>query len=463
MSFRTVAAWPALVLLLTLGLIGQVLAQPRQGSSDVSYQADITFTLETGIADGKMVFIGRAGSILGVVNPQLNIPENSVVQINLVNGDGAVHDIAVPDLGIKSDNITGQGSSTSIVFRVGESGIIKYICSLPGHEAAGMVGELVVGEQAPLAESDVPLLSQDPNAVGDPVGAREPLHLTVDLETTEVIGQLADGSTYGFWTFNDQVPGPLIRARVNDTITINMANAANSAHIHSIDLHAVNGPGGGAAVTQAAPGQTKSFSFKALRPGLYVYHCATPMVAQHITNGMYGLILIEPEGGLAAVDKEFYVMQGELYTSSPHGTLGHQHFSMDNMLNEQAQHFLFNGHTNALTQVHRMEAEVGDTVRIYFGVGGPNASASFHVIGEIFDRVYQEGSLSNPPLLDVSTIIVPAGGASLVEFQLDYPGRYTLVDHALSRAEKGLVGFLHVTGPEDPEVFQSLESSSAAP
>src|SRR5690606_17381399 len=144
-----------------------------------------TFTLETGIADGKMVFIGRAGSILGVVNPQLNIPENSVVQINLVNGDGAVHDIAVPDLGIKSDNITGQGSSTSIVFRVGESGIIKYICSLPGHEAAGMVGELVVGEQAPLAESDVPLLSQDPNAVGDPVGAREPLHLTVDLDTTE--------------------------------------------------------------------------------------------------------------------------------------------------------------------------------------------------------------------------------------------------------------------------------------
>src|SRR5690554_2080135 len=447
-----------IVLLMLLLFLNPALAQQGSRSGNVTYTPDITFTLETGIANGKMVFVGRAGTIRGEINPTLHVPENSVVQINLINGDGAVHDIAVPEFGVDSEDITGKGSSTSVVFRVGKSGTFKYICSLPGHEAAGMVGQLVVGEQMAQSEAEqAPVLAQDPNEVGEPVGKREPRHLTVDLETTEIKGQLADGSTYTFWTFNDRVPGPFIRARVGDTITINMANAEDSSHIHSIDLHAVTGPGGGAAATQAVPGESKTFTFKALQPGLYVYHCATPMVAQHIANGMYGMILIEPEGGLEPVDKEFYIMQGELYTSSPHGALGHHQFSIENLLEERAQHFMFNGHMNALTKIHRMEAEVGDTVRIFFGVGGPNATSSFHVIGEIFDKVYQEASLTSPPLTDVQTTLVPAGGATMVEFKVDYPGQYTLVDHALSRVEKGLAGLLHVVGEHDDTVFKSSE------
>src|SRR5690606_24789903 len=207
-------------------------------------------------------------------------------------------------------------------------------CTLPGHKAAGMFGKLIVGEPQQAAESTALDISQDPTSVGTPVGKRGPQTLTVDLETTEVVGQLASGSTYKYWTFNNKVPGPMIRARVGDTVTVNLSNAKDSSHIHSVDFHAVTGPGGGAAVTQVPPGQTKSFTFKALHPGLYVYHCATPMVAQHITNGMYGMILIEPEGGLSKVDREFYVMQGELYTTQKHGSQGLQEFSLEKLLDE---------------------------------------------------------------------------------------------------------------------------------
>lgn len=441
----------------SLGLVGPALAAKADTSADVTYRPDVTFTFRTGIADGKFVYIGHTGTIEGQINPDLHVPENAVVQINVINGDGATHDIAVPEFGVKSDEFTGQGSSTAVVFRASKKGTFEYLCTLPGHRAAGMFGNLIVGEPQEQEKSAALDIVQDPTAVGTPVGNRGPEHVTVDLETTEVVGQLDNGTTYTYWTFNDKVPGPFIRVREGDTVTINMANAENSAHIHSIDLHAVTGPGGGAAVTQAAPGQTKSFTFKALKPGLYVYHCATPMVAQHITNGMYGMILVEPEGGLPEVDREFYIMQGELYTAQKHGTRGHQEFSLEKLLDEKPEHMMFNGAMGALTDRYKLEANVGETVRIYFGVGGPNLISSFHVIGEIFDRVYDQASLTSPPLTDVQTTLVAPGGATMVEFKVDVPGNYTLVDHALSRAEKGLAGTLVVKGAENPDIFRSNE------
>lgn len=441
----------------SLGFVGPALAGNANTSADVTYRPDVTFTLRTAIADGRLVYIGHTGDIEGQINPDLHVPENAVVQINVINGDGAIHDIAVPEFGVKSDEFTGQGSSTAIVFRANKNGTFEYLCTLPGHRAAGMFGNLIVGEPQEQEQSDALDIVQDPTAVGTPVGTRGPEHVTVDLETTEVVGQLDNGTTYTYWTFNDKVPGPFIRVREGDTVTINMANAEDSAHIHSIDLHAVTGPGGGAAVTQAAPGQTKSFTFKALKPGLYVYHCATPMVAQHITNGMYGMILVEPEGGLPEVDREFYIMQGELYTAEKHGTRGHQEFSLEKLLDERPEHLMFNGAMGALTDRYQLEANVGETVRIYFGVGGPNLISSFHVIGEIFDRVYDQASLTSPPLTDVQTTMVAPGGATIVEFKVDVPGNYTLVDHALSRAEKGLAGTLVVKGDENPDIFRSDE------
>jgi nitrite reductase (NO-forming) len=423
-------------------------------SSNVAPVADVVFTLRTEIADGKLVFVGEAGAIKDQVNPDLRVPEGKVVQINLVNGDGALHDISVPEFGAKSDQISDKGASTTIVFRATKGGTFEYICTLPGHKAAGMVGRLIVGDTKSVA-STATEIAMDPNKVGTPIGKRAPKNLEFSMSTTEVEGKLSDGSTYKYWTFDNRVPGPFLRVRKGDTVKFNLTNDPKSINIHSIDFHAVTGPGGGAAVTQVAPGQTKSFTFKALNPGLYVYHCATPMVAHHISNGMYGLILVEPEEGLPKVDKEFYVMQGELYTAQKHGTTGLQEFSLDKLLDENPEHITFNGSMDALTKTFKMEANVGETVRIFFGVGGPNLTSSFHVIGEIFDRVYDLASLETPPLRDVQTTLVPPGGATMVEFKVEYPGKYILVDHALSRLEKGLVGFLHVNGKADDSVFKT--------
>ncbi len=441
-----------------LGFMAVTLAAVAQSSSDVKSRADVTFTLRTSIAEGKLVFISAAGPTKGQVNPDLRVPENAVVQINLINGDGAIHDIAIPEFGVNSEQVIGLDAATAVVFRAAKNGTFEYLCTLPGHKAAGMYGKLIVGDSKQDAEAEARDLSKDPREVGEPVGDREPRKVTVNLETTEVEGRIGEGSSYRYWTFNNTVPGPFIRVRVGDTVTVNMKNSIESTHIHSVDFHAATGPGGGAAVTQAAPGQTRSFTFKAMHPGLYVYHCATPLVAQHVSNGMYGMILVEPEGGLPKVDQEFYIMQGELYTAERHGSRGLHEFSLEKLLDETPEHMMFNGNTAALTETYPMEVGVGDTVRIFFGVGGPNLTSSFHLIGEIFDRVYNQASLTGTPLTDVQTTLVPTGGAVMVEFEADYPGNYTLVDHALSRVEKGLAGVLTVKGKADAAIFHSKEA-----
>lgn len=301
--------------------------------------------------------------------------------------------------------------------------------------------------------SDLPDISRAPDDLPKPLKRTSLDEVHVELETVEVTGRLADGSSYTYWTFNGKVPGPFVRVRVGDTVVVTLKNAENSTMVHSVDFHAVTGPGGGAVATQTQPGEETSFTFKALNPGLYVYHCATPMVAQHIANGMYGLILVEPEGGLPPVDREFYVMQGEIYTAEPFTQKGAKTFDLVRLLNESPEYFVLNGAVGALTVDHPLEARVGETVRIFFGVGGPNFPSSFHVIGEIFDRVYELASLTSPPLTDVQTTLVPTGGAAMVEFKVEVPGRYILVDHSLSRLERGLAGYLLVEGPAAPEIF----------
>jgi nitrite reductase (NO-forming) len=248
---------------------------------------------------------------------------------------------------------------------------------------------------------------------------------------------------------------------VGDTVEVELQNPSDSSERHSVDFHAVTGPGGGAVATDAAPGETKGFTFKALKPGLYVYHCAVPLAAQHIANGMYGLILVEPEQGLPPVDREFYVMQGEIYTSQPYGTKGKLTGSPDRLMDETPEYYVFNGAANALTGDNALTARVGETVRIYFGVGGPNKTSSFHVIGEIFDKAYQLASLTSDPLTDVQTISVPPGGAAVVDLTLDVPGEYVLVDHALSRAARGLVGKLVAEGPQRTEIFDGASIKTA--
>ena len=298
-------------------------------------------------------------------------------------------------------------------------------------------------------------IAENPVNIPPPITRREPTTVRVDLETVELEAHLDDRAMFRFWTFNGKVPGPFVRVRVGDTVEVHLKNAEDSWMMHNVDFHAATGPGGGAEATTAAPGEERSFSFKALNPGIYVYHCAVPPVALHIANGMYGLILVEPEEGLPPVDREFYVMQGEIYTEEPFGSSGLLTESYEKLLNERPEYFVLNGHVGALTDHYPLRAQVGETVRIYFGVGGPNYTSSFHVIGEIFDKAYQLGSVTSAPITDVQSISVPPGSANIVEFKCEVPGRYVLVDHALSRAERGLAGYLIVEGPENLEVFNA--------
>jgi nitrite reductase (NO-forming) len=294
-------------------------------------------------------------------------------------------------------------------------------------------------------------LTSPPN-VPTPVGVRKAKKLIVKLEILEKEGELTDGVKYIYWTFGGTVPGSFIRTRVGDEVEFHLQNHPNNKLPHNIDLHAVTGPGGGAESSFVAPGHEKVFSFKTLNPGLYVYHCATAPVGMHIANGMYGLILVEPEGGLPLVDKEYYIMQGDFYTKGKNGERGLQPFDMQKAIDEKADYVVFNGKVGALTGDNAITANVGETVRLFVGNGGPGLVSSFHVIGEIFDRVHIEGGdMVNE---NVQTTLIPAGGAAIVEFKVDVPGTFILVDHSIFRAfNKGALGMLKVGGEENKKIY----------
>jgi nitrite reductase (NO-forming) len=299
-------------------------------------------------------------------------------------------------------------------------------------------------------------IARDPNDVPPPLKRSKSATVQIDITAKEVIAEMAPDVYMNYWTFDGTVPGPFLRVREGDTVVLTLRNDPTSLHHHSIDLHAVTGPGGGAAATIVEPGQSKTITFKALRAGLFVYHCAHPNVANHMAHGMYGLILVEPKEGMSKVDKEFYVMQGEFYTAGGLGRKGLQLFDPQAMLDGKAQYVVFNGKTKAL--IGNMTGNVGETVRMYVGNGGVNLVSNFHVIGEIFDRVYPEAALRDPHDA-VQTTLVPAGGASVVEFGLDYPGNYVLVDHALARLDRGAWGVLHVEGEADKTIFDGIIES----
>jgi nitrite reductase (NO-forming) len=277
--------------------------------------------------------------------------------------------------------------------------------------------------------------------------------VVIHLEVKEVEGHLAEGVKYTFWTFGGKVPGKFIRIREGDLVEFHLDNHPNNKMPHNIDLHAVIGPGGGAASSLTAPGHSSVFTFKALNPGLYVYHCATAPVAMHVGNGMYGLIFVEPKEGLPKVDHEYYVMQGDFYTKGPNGQQGLQPFSMTKAIAEKPEYVVFNGATNSLLGDKALQAKVGETVRLFVGNGGPNMTSSFHVIGEIFERVWVEGNTSNV-LQNVQTTTIPPGGATIVDFKVSVPGTYILVDHSLTRAfNKGALAQLKAIGAEDKSVY----------
>lgn len=313
-------------------------------------------------------------------------------------------------------------------------------------------------DDAPLQGEEIAILTDAPN-VPPPITRKHPTKVKVEVEVTELVKRMADGVDYTFWTFGGNVPGNFIRVRQNDEVEFTLKNHPSSKMPHNIDLHAVTGPGGGAEASFTAPGKQTTFSFKALNPGLFIYHCATAPVGMHIANGMYGLILVEPKEGMAPVDKEYYVVQGDFYTTGKHGEAGLQGFNMQKALDENPDYVVFNGSVGSMTGESALKAKKGETVRLFMGNGGPNLISSFHVIGEIFDRVYPEGGSRFQE--NVQTTLIPAGGATICEFELDVKGDFILVDHSIFRAfNKGALAVLSVEGDDDLMVFSGKTRES---
>lgn len=344
---------------------------------------------------------------------------------------------------------------TSLPFRIFTLGLAFALagtlsaCNNGEKKSQAPADDRIVGEE-------VAILTDAPN-VPPPITRTHATKMVVHLEVTEVEKTIVDGTRYVFWTFGGSVPGKFIRIREGDEVEFHLHNHPDSKVPHNIDLHAVTGPGGGAAASFTAPGHTSVFSFKALNPGLYVYHCATAPVGMHVANGMYGLIFVEPKGGLPKVDREFYVMQSDFYTEGKYGAPGLQAFSMEKAVREDADYVVFNGAVGAMAGDNAVKAQVGETLRLFVGNGGPNLVSSFHVIGEIFDVVYTEGG-TIPNQRNVQTTLVPAGGSAIVDFKVDVPGTLILVDHSIFRAfNKGALGMIKVEGPEDKVVYSGKQ------
>lgn len=295
-------------------------------------------------------------------------------------------------------------------------------------------------------------IGADPNEVPPPITRTESEVVKIELVAQEVISEVAPGIYFNYWTFNKQVPGPMLRVREGDMVEVTLTNHPSSLHPHNIDLHAVTGPGGGATLSKVNPGETKTFSWKALNPGLYIYHCATPNVSTHNSHGQYGLILVEPKEGMSPVDKEFYIVQGELYTKGVIGKKGLTIFDGNALLDEEPNYVTFNGRIEQDGQP-RMKMKVGEKARIYVGNGGVGLISSFHPIGEIFDTVYPEGGIGGSIFKNIQTTAVLPGGAAIVEFTAEVPGNLVLVDHALARMNKGAWAIIQVEGDAQPHIY----------
>jgi nitrite reductase (NO-forming) len=331
--------------------------------------------------------------------------------------------------------------------------------STPAALPGGATGGSAKGDFGPPQGEPIHAVLTSPPEVPPPTNRTQPAKVIVELEVIEKEMPISEGVNYTFWTFGGTVPGSFIRVRQGDTVEFHLKNSPDSKMPHNIDLHGVTGPGGGAASSFTAPGHESQFTFKALNQGIYVYHCATAPVGMHIANGMYGLILIEPPEGLPKVDHEYYVMQGDFYTTGKYREKGHQPFDMEKAIDESPTYVLFNGHEGALTGDKALTAKTNESVRLFVGNGGPNLISSFHVIGEIFDRVQQEGGTH--PQENVQTTLIPSGGAAIVEFHTEVPGSYVMVDHSIFRAfNKGALAILKVDGGENKAIYSGKEVDS---
>ncbi len=323
---------------------------------------------------------------------------------------------------------------------------------------AGLISALVMAPCLAInagvvsAETIQAQLLKAPN-VPAPITRTQPATVVVNLEASEWVGPISDDNRYEFWGINEMVPAPMIRVMVGDTVEVKFKNKKDSKQSHNLDFHKATD---GAALVTAEPGKEAKLSFKATKQGLFVYQSSTeaPYNIQHLLSGMYGLILVEPAGGLKPVEKEFYVMQSEFYMKD--GKKGDTLvFSNQKVLDADTSYVVHNGHMTALVKIP-LRSRVGETTRWFFGNAGVNFDSSWHVIGEMLDRVWPAGDVAKAPLESIQSTLVQPSEATIGEFKGEMPGTFVSVDHSLFRTEKGALGLLKIDGPTNPSLFKGL-------
>jgi nitrite reductase (NO-forming) len=455
----------AVGLLLAEGLVGLVLVTGgasllRPGAPATSTGVPVpngppvTFELKAFMTG----YVGVNGSIQGVKDPTLSVGWGDHITLIVVDGEAAQHDLHLDGYNLQTKWLTAIGQSDQLVFQASQQGSFYYYCTFPGHRQAGMQGLFVVGPATnpigPEANLTTPLISHNVTGIPPPITRNSSATVNIYLGAQEATAEIEPGVSFTYWTYNGTVPGPFFRVRVGDTVVVHFYNSPTSMMNHSVDFHAVTGPGGGAAVTQTAPGHWSNFTFLAMTPGLFVYHCGSPNIPTHIAMGMYGMILVQPPQGLPPIDHEFYLMEGELYLQWPIHTLGNQLFNGTALLNFDPTYVVFGGRYDAYTGSRALRVSVNDSVRIFFGEAGPNLYSAFHMIGSMFDRTYLYGDLTDPPLHNLQTVPVPPGSTAMMEFNATYPGNYPLVDHQIANAiDKGAYAILNVTGWANSSIF----------
>jgi nitrite reductase (NO-forming) len=431
--------------------VGVACVPSRLAQSDTNLQLQVTGSEFKFQMSNQRVPVGQKVTI--------SFTNHGTIEHNFTSDIAGVHLVAQP----------GQTVSTTTSFS--SAGDVYFVCTIPGHKEAGMQTKVAAAasstgaaassaNQSAVAVAGVSTSAVTPvppgtqrlphGQIAPPIHRTDPALVKVTLEVQQVIGLVTDGVAYRYWTFGGSVPGPMVRVRQGDTVELTLVNPPGVEATHSINVHAAIGPGGGA--LQVAPGQQNTFRFQADHPGVWVYHCMTPIVGQHVSNGMFGMVVVEPPEGLPAVDREFYVMQDELYLQGTHGDPGLHELALDRLLAEQPDYVVYNGSVGSLTGENAMTARVGETVRFFFGVAGPNLDSAFHVVGLAWDKVHPEGA--EELLSEVQTTLVPPGGATMTELTLRVPGMYMLEDHHITRLEKGAFADLHVEGPDNPLLFQ---------
>ena len=332
------------------------------------------------------------------------------------------------------------------------------VASLAGLTPTADAGAIIGVPRLAQASGIPKRVAADPTHIPPSIIRRRPAVVPVMLEAREVMAEIEPGVLFRFMTYNGQVPGPFIRVREGDTIALTFRNPKTNTEAHNVDFHAVMGPGGGALATWTEPGEEARLRFRATYPGAFIYHCAVSNMDMHISSGMFGMILVEPKAGLPRVDYEFYLGQNEIYTDKPAGLPGRHHFDIGAMLREQPTYVVINGAAHGLTaqRYGAMQVRTGSTARIYFVVGGPNLSCSFHPIGNVWHELWPEGALANKPLHFVQTYPVPPGSATVATLRFPVAADIKLVDHALTRVvHQGCLAVIHAAGRGNPQLFQA--------